>query len=73
MRENLGIPVPEPESTPPEGRTFVVVEQTTGPIEPLVVIDLGELMADLKDPEWQDFLHRAVAYRKELRAQGRLS
>jgi hypothetical protein len=77
MSESLDVPFSEPESASPEGTVFLVIDKTE-PVRPLsevhalVAIDLDELIADTKDPEWQDFLHRAVAYRKELRARGRL-
>ena len=38
----------------------------------LVAIDLGELERDLRDLEWQDFLHRAKEYRKEQHRRGRI-
>jgi hypothetical protein len=37
-----------------------------------VGIDLDELEADRRDPEWQAFLKRAKAYRRHLRLSKRL-
>lgn len=38
----------------------------------LVDINLDELKADRRDPEWQAFLKRAKAYRGQLRRNNRL-
>jgi hypothetical protein len=55
--------------------TVPVVEQSVDRSKDeaaLVAIDLDDLREDMRDPAWQDFLHRASAYRQRLRELGNL-